>query len=213
MLTPLPLRDHARRWLADRIVRGLVSPDARIGVTDIAAALGISTTPAREALTQLERDGLLRAEPNRGFFVSALDLQEAQDLYPILWTLEGLALRSQGTLSSDVATALREINNDLDRAADDPERALECDEEWHSTLVASCPNHTLLGEIATIRRRVLRYEYAFMRDSGKVPSSVQQHTDILDALLRNDEMEAATRLETHWSSSLRFLADWLKARS
>ena len=209
MVTPVPLRTHVRRWLTDRIVRGDYAPGTRVGVADLAGLLGVSPTPTREALTQLEREGLLRAQPNRGFFVAPLDLREARDLYPVLWTLEGLALRTQGALAAEQAAALRRLNGAMGDAEGDPERVLGLDEEWHRTLVQSCGNQLLLETIEELKRRALRFEYAFMRDSGRIPSSVREHVAVTDAALRGDSAKAALLLEAHWAGSLRFLTEWL----
>ena len=83
----------------DRIITGRIASGTSIRVTDLAADLDVSPTPAREALTQLEREGFVYTEPNRGFFVKPLNQHEAREIYEVLSELERMAMRVQGPIS------------------------------------------------------------------------------------------------------------------
>jgi DNA-binding GntR family transcriptional regulator len=209
-----PLRREVRRVLLDRILRGDIAPGSSIHESDLAIDLGVSRTPLREALLGLEREGFLRSEAGRGFFAAPLTAEDAGELYPILWTLEGLALASSPAPAPSRLTELTRINADLARFERIPERALDLDRIWHDTLLSGCTNRQLVVMTDVLKDQARRYERAYMEDSGRVFVSTQQHEDILRALGAGQRDEAVRLLETNWRVSLDFLLPWLRgARS
>ena len=153
----------------------------------------------------------MRSTPGRGFFVASLTRREVEEIYPILWTLEGLALRSARPPRARHLDDLEGMNELLAKAQNDPEAALERDRRWHGKLLEGCDNSLLLEAIATLKNRAFRYEFAYMRGSGRVITSVGQHREILDALRRDDRDDAVARLEANWRVSVEFLVPWLAA--
>ena len=211
VVPPLPIREQVRRSVLARVMEGELAPGEHLRIGSLAATLGVSPTPAREALMQLEREGMVTADPNRGFFVAQLSTQEIQDLFPIVWTLECLALETQGVPHEGQRSELRAANQALRTESATPGEAVAKDERWHRALVRECGNDVLLSEIARYRRRIDRYEHAFMRVSGRVSTSVEQHDHILAALERGDLPEALTGLRVHWQQGMDFLINWLEA--
>lgn len=207
-----PLRSEVRRLLLEAIVRGDLAPDEGIHEAELSARLGVSRTPLREAMLALVQEGFVTATPGRGFSVRPLSRGDAEEIYPILWTLEGLALRSAWPLSRAALKRLDEANRRLEAARTDPALALARDREWHALLLASCPNRRLLGSIENLKDHAARYEDAFMRHSRKVILSVSQHREIQGAIRRGDLDGALALLETNWRVSLEFLGPWLDSR-
>jgi DNA-binding GntR family transcriptional regulator len=202
------LRDEIRALVMDRIVRGDLPAGAPIRAVDLSAELGVSPTPTREALTQLEREGFVFTEPNRGFFVKPLDRQEAQDVYEVLSELECLAIRLQGPLAQDQFDALVTLNEEMTRSLGDPRQLIGIDERWHRTLTARSGN-TVLAELLTqLSLRVTRYEYAWMQASGQVPDSTEDHAAIASLLREGAIRKAASALKQHWRRSTEFINTW-----
>ncbi|HEU4537786.1 MAG TPA: GntR family transcriptional regulator, partial [Polyangiaceae bacterium] len=115
-MPPLPrsrLRDEVVRELATRIASGSLAEAERLKEVELAAELGVSRTPLREALLVLEREGLVESEVNRGFRVTALSEGRVRELYPILGALEALAVREGGARLAARAGELREANGRL----------------------------------------------------------------------------------------------------
>src|SRR5262249_55563968 len=133
-----PLRDDVHASLRDRIVEGRFPPGSRLPDVQLAAELGVSRTPVREALLRLVREGLVDSDPNRGFFVAPLCRRDVLETYPLVWTLECLALQCCGPPSSDLIKALRQINADMAAVPGDAPRRQELDLCWHQTLVEPC---------------------------------------------------------------------------
>ncbi|MEM6570130.1 MAG: GntR family transcriptional regulator, partial [Planctomycetota bacterium] len=92
-LTRTSLRQQAASELRSRLLRGDLAPGHRVNETAIAAELGVSQTPVREALLLLERERFLDSAPGRGFTVRPLDPDEVREIYPVLGNLEAFALR------------------------------------------------------------------------------------------------------------------------
>jgi DNA-binding GntR family transcriptional regulator len=206
------LRSEVRRLLLGEIVHGDLAPADNINETEVASRLGVSRTPLREAMLALVHDGFLTATPGRGFSVRALTRGDAEDLYPILWTLEGLALRSAWPIPRARLKDMEEANRRLESARGDPALALARDREWHALLLADCPNRKLLLMIENLKHHAARFEDAFMRNSGQVITSVAQHREIQTAIRRGERDRALALLEANWRVSLDFLGPWLESR-
>src|SRR5262249_60049912 len=129
----------------------------------LAAELGVSRTPIREALLYLEREGLVESDPNRGFFVAQLSRKEVLETYPMVWALECLALDSCQPLTPPQIQALRQTNAEMAGVKDDPLHRQELDLRWHQTLLGSCTNERLKEVLAALKQIVRRYECAYIR--------------------------------------------------
>ena len=95
----MPLRQEARKAVLEWILDGTLSPGSDVNEASLAASLGVSRTPLREALLALEQDGFLVSETGRGFRVVPLTERDVEEIYPMLWTLEGLAVRDGANLT------------------------------------------------------------------------------------------------------------------
>jgi DNA-binding GntR family transcriptional regulator len=209
-ITRVPLREQVHRAVVGRILREELAPGARISDSVMAAELGVSRTPVREALLRLEREGFLEVDVGRGFFVKPLSAAEMREVYPILWTLEILALRSLPPLPPSTLAELARINAELAEVGDDPERRIDVDGEWHRTLLEGCANQRLLEMIASVKAVVRRYEYAYMQNAPFIPVSTRTHDEIAQAMERGDIEKAAPLLESNWRFGVEEMLEWLE---
>jgi DNA-binding GntR family transcriptional regulator len=199
-----PIRAELRRIILERIVHGEFAPGMRIKEARLAEELGASRTPLREALINLEQEGFVRSELAHGFTVEPLSGREMRESYPILWTLEALALRSSGNAVHGLLERLAAINAALANAAQAEDR-LRLDKEWHETLLSRCPNRRLNGMISHLRTVVRRYEHLFMSEEQLVSESVDQHQQIIEALRARDIEKAAEILTANWRVTMELL--------
>ena len=197
-----PLRDDVHTLLRERIVEGKSLPGSRLPDVQLAAELGVSRTPVREALLRLVREGLVENDPHRGFFVAPLSRQEVLETYPIVWTLECLALRSCGPPTPGQIQALRQINAEMAAVTADPLRRQDLDLRWHQTLVGPCGNQRLKELLADLKQVVRRYECVYMQDPALVRRSVHDHTEILEALVKKRPKLASRLLERNWRAGM-----------
>lgn len=197
-----PLHAQARQAVLERILRGELAPDTRVVESRLAEDLGVSRTPLREALMHLEREGFLKLEPNRGFFVAPLSAEEARELYPILAMMECEALRLGGLPGTARIEYLGSVNERLAEAAADSERAFQLNAEWHTILTSGCPNRTLLKMLAGVRRKMYRYEWASLPQAARIEAAAEQHAAIAFALEQGDADGAGRDLQEHWQTEL-----------
>ncbi|PZW24078.1 DNA-binding GntR family transcriptional regulator [Thermosporothrix hazakensis] len=207
-----PRREEVRELILERLLKGELAPGSRVKEVWLANELGVSRTPLREALFRLEQEGFVRADPARGFTVVPLTAREVREIYPIIWTLECLALRTAGLVHAEQCAELERLNVELAEEAEASQRRIELDTRWHRTLLQHCPNGRLLRLIDAQKQVAYRYEWAFMRETEVIPVSVQQHAEIIEALRQQDLERAVEVLELNWRSGMGMLLqrlDWL----
>jgi DNA-binding GntR family transcriptional regulator len=182
-------------------VDGRLAPGSNVVERDLSAGLGVSRTPLREALLGLEAEGLLRAEPQRGFFVLELSLGEAKELYPLIGSLEAFAV-GQGKPSG--AGALDDINRRF-RAASNPADAVRHDRDWHEELIRQCQLPRTAAMLESLRTAAARYEYRFFSGRKVIVESARQHADVARALNRKQYSRAAALLKHNWEQGLQWV--------
>ena len=192
-----------------QIVEGLLPPGSRVKDTTVAEQLEVSRTPVREALVRLAHDGFLQADAGRGFRVRKLDAREVEEIYPIVASLETLALELAPPLDPATHQKLESINDEIAATVDDPIRRLHLDEDWHTVLLARCPNKSLLGLIAGLKQRLRVYEYDYWRNAGLAQTSTAEHTGIIRALSSGDLDAAKGLLSGQFSRSVERIVQWL----
>jgi len=196
------LRDAAKDRVRALVVASRLLPGSNLVERDLSARLGVSRTPVREALLGLEAEGLLYTEPGRGFFVSAMSLDEARELYPLIWTLESMAVR-RGRPSA--LEQLRVLGATFRRAAT-PEQALMADRAWHDALIAACGSPRTAALLTPLRIVAARYEYRYFSTAAAVRASADQHDAIVRMLHRRRYAQAAAIVKRNWAQGL----DWVE---
>ncbi len=204
-------RIHAqlRRMAADFEIR----PATRINEAHMAAELGVSRTPLREALNRLVAEGFLTFQSNHGFFCRALDPQQLLDLYEARAAIEceGLRLAIMRGSDADIAELARFHDETLGDYAGctDPLRQLAIDEEFHTHIMALSGNGELArlldnihGRIRYVRMIGLKDFYARARagatqDPRAERQSRADHAAILAAILARDADRATALMREH----------------
>jgi DNA-binding GntR family transcriptional regulator len=205
------LRDRARVEIGERIVTGRLPAGAVLDESALAEEVGVERPVVREALCFLQRDGFVRDATGGRFAVSRLDEVELRETYPVVLLLEGLAVRTTPGYPPDAIARLREINADMERDGGDAAAAAMHDFRFHDELVRHCANEQLLGTLRPLKRRLLRYELAYMAERRNVGRSVGQHAEIIAALERGDRDAAAATVEANFRDSLPGLLGHLDA--
>jgi DNA-binding GntR family transcriptional regulator len=211
MSTPLSretLRHKVRRRVMEEISSHRIRPGERINEVHVAARLGVSPTPLREALIGLEGQSYLSFVAGKGFAATPLTPDEVHDLYSLMALLEGQALTLAPPCEPRRILALRRANARLRRA--DASRASAMDEAWHALLLADCPNQILCRITASLRWPIRRYEVAYFRTARNMHRSAAQHDAVIDALARGKPGRAADLLRDNWLSGIDPILDLLK---
>jgi DNA-binding GntR family transcriptional regulator len=203
-----PLREEIHARVRDRIIAGSFPPSSRLQDVRVASELGVSRTPVREALLRLVKEGLVESDPHRGFFVAPLSRKEVLEIYPIVWTLECLALETSPPPTTPQMQALRQIDAEMASVAADPLRRLELDMRWHHTLVEPSGSQRLMDLLAGLKQLVRRYETVYMQDQSLVRQSTREHTAIVEALGQKKTKLAVQLLKENWRRGM----DWIVKR-
>ena len=200
------------RRVRERILDARMHEGARINEVHLAAELGVSRTPLREALTALAAEGALDSVPRRGFFVRPLTTEELDDIYDIRPLLDPEALRLAGIPDRERLDTLDELNAKL-LASGDLEEAIRNDDEWHLQLVAACPNRVLIDLIRQFMQRTRRYEMALMGNPVNVRSACATHARILQHLREGKLRSARAELKRNLQTGKIPIKAWLEDRA
>ena len=114
-----------------------------------------------------------------------------------------------GPPDTDALAELARINMRFRRAGH-AAAMVKLDAEWHEKLVAGCGNTTLIETLGIFRQRVLRYEIAYARYSGRMLQSAKQHASIVDLIRRGRVRSAIAELERNWRIGPEFIVPWLE---
>jgi DNA-binding GntR family transcriptional regulator len=206
-------RDRACVEIGERIVTGRLPAGAVLDEGALAVEVGVEPPVVREALCFLQRDGFVRDAGEGAFAVSELDEIELRETYPVALLLEGLAVRTTPAYPPDALVRLREINAEMERDGDDAAAAATHDFRFHEELVRHCANDQLLATLRPLKRRLLRYELAYMALPRNVGRSVSGHAAIVEALERDDREAAAAAVEANFRDALPGLLERVAAKA
>lgn len=212
-IKPTAIRDQVYLQVLEDIVTGEFRPGSKIKDTDVAAQLDISRTPVREALLRLVHEGFLEARVGRGFAVCELRVEELREVYPIVWTLEAMALRAAPMPTPQVQAELRQLNVQIGARDQDPLKRLEVDLIWHNNLVQGCGNSTLLDMIDRLKRVLQRYLHAYIMVNPHIKKSIDDHELIVDYLAAGEKERAVAQLEKHFQRNLEIVVQTFEERS
>lgn len=194
------------------IVNGELNPGEKIKDKELAEALGVSRTPVREALLRLENEGFVVTKANRWTQVAMLDLSEANRIYPIVWTLEMLAVETLIDFKLAYIDKLEYFNQKLTAALNNRNGivAAEMDESFHSVIVHAANNPELSSILKPCKMKIRRIEIAYFEGFSGNSESLKEHEDIIYALKNEDFIKAAQYVEANWKSSLARIQQQLK---
>jgi len=187
------LSDRIADQLREAIIRGAFKPGDRLKEADVAAQLGVSTIPVREAFGQLEREGLVTNHPRRGKSVRALTEQDLYDLFRLRASLESIAyemIHENGGLSAKVLDALAVNLKEERQALDSAElgQAAKLDLAFHDLIYREAGSDLLieLWQVLRARLNVFFYWRWRARSSPTALKAWIDHEQILEALCQND---------------------------
>ena len=197
------LREQVYEYLRDQMSRGGLQPGAFLDLNQLAARLGISRTPLREALLNLESQGFVTVLPRRGFRLNALTLDDIRHYYEIIGALEAAALRSVGpALGADDFARMRRLDAAMASAvaARDFDTYYAANLAFHDVYLLRSDNTRLVAHVHLLKRRLYDWPRRERMVQAWEQHSVVEHEDFLQLLERGAIAEAAAHLQdVHWS--------------
>ncbi|WP_412553962.1 GntR family transcriptional regulator [Shimia sp. MIT1388] len=185
------------------IREGRLSPGDRLRETDLATRFGVSRTPVREAIRQLEADGLVTHLPRVGATVRKLDYSEVMELYEMRSVLECTAARMAARMASDVEiTELAAICEEIAKAGKGTE-ASRLNRQFHRALLEAAKNRFLIKSMLALQKAMLILGRTTLADEERFESAIAEHAAILDALSARDGDAAENAMRAHISAGQR----------
>lgn len=192
------LAEDVARFVRRRIFDGTYAAGQYIRLDQLAAELGVSVTPIREALFELKAEGLLTQQPRRGFVVLPVTGRDLTDVSNVQAHIGGeLAARAAAAITDDGLRELEKIQSELEDAyatADD-ERAVRLNHEFHRAINVAADS----PKLAQLMSQITRYapESVFPTIPGWPELSTAHHRRLLAALEARDENLARTAMSEH----------------
>lgn len=196
------MRQHVRVTLRAAIMEGRFPPGSRLLEAQIAAQLGISRAPVREALRELELEGLVKSEPHRGTFVKAPETIEVhiRELFSLRAVLEGLAARIVASNANTDFSILQAFVDEIKQAADarEHERIHNRDLEFHRKVV-ELSRHTLLNATyATIYPQMRGISESVLPTvADRLELIIKVHQKLVNVLKSGDPEAAEALMRRH----------------
>jgi DNA-binding GntR family transcriptional regulator len=202
-----PLAKLVRDDMLAMILRGDLRPGQRINEPDVAARLGVSRVPVREALRELESTGLVVARKHAGVFVREPTADEVHDLYEIRGLLDGFAGRRAARLEEPARTALADLLDASIAAmnaafdAHDVQRYYRENLAFHWAIVEAAGNHALAATYRTVVQKLHLSRLKNLSQDMGMRASIAEHTRIARALRKGDIARCEDLMARHVSDA------------
>jgi DNA-binding GntR family transcriptional regulator len=207
------LSEDVARFVRARIFDGTYAAGGYIRMEQLAAELGISVTPVREALFELRAEGLLAQQPRRGFVVLPVTRRDIADVAEVQAHIGGeLAARAATNITDEQLTELRAIQARLEAAydSDDDELVVRLNHDFHRAVNVAADS----PKLAQLMSQITRYapEAVFPTVSGWPAKSTRGHRRVVAALAKHDQERARAAMSQHLAAGAEPLIAHLIAR-
>ena len=201
----LSLEEMVYERLEEEILTGQLTTESSLTEISLSKRLGVSRTPVRGALHRLAEEGLVEIIPNKGAVVLGVNIKDLIDIYHIRMRLEGL--------SSSIA-AKRISKDELDKLIEtvelaefyvskkDTEHLKELDTAFHSIIYKASGNRLLSKTLSELHRKIKRYRKLSLSVETRVESMVEEHREILNAIINGDSELADKLTAVHIEKAL-----------
>lgn len=207
-----PLTTFIREVISEEIRSGLIAPGERLIEEDLAEAFDVSRTPVREALRQLQVEGLVQSVHNRGFLVNDI-LEDVDIVFNIRARVEGYAASlAARRADADELERLRDLQKELSNAVDagDKNAAVELNSRFHQSVMAAARSARLADLIEKLRTDYVSYQVVSMYSEGQLRASIAEHEEIIEALWRRDSYAADVAVQSHINKGLNAYLRYLR---
>jgi DNA-binding GntR family transcriptional regulator len=194
------LRDQVLRAIRNGLVTGQIVPGVVYSAAALAAELGVSNSPVREAMLALVDEGLMEVVPNRGYRPVTLTAADTAEIIQLRELLEvpAVGLAAEGDIS-DVHAALEDLVGVIEQtaAAGDIAGNLDADREFHIMLAGAGGNRRLASLVASLRDQARLYNLRHLAESGELRASAAEHRPLLAAVAAGDRPLAERLMRAH----------------
>ncbi len=194
------LSDKVYRYLRDGIAEGRYQTGDCLVEMKIAEELGVSRTPVREALKQLELEDLVSSHPNRGVVVKGFSIEDLQDVSTIRHLLEGQAAYwAAERISEPLLSELRDVVDLMEfyTGKNDIQHLVTLDTRFHELIYEASGSRTIRHILASLHHNIRKARQSSLTLPDRAPNSLEEHRSIFRAIERRDAPEAKAQMEAH----------------
>ncbi len=207
---PLPLRTIIYEQLVNDIMRGRINAGERLSEAALVERFGVSKTPIREALIQMEREGYILLRKNIGAVVQKVSTKMVEEIFTIVAVLESYATEvvvAEGKFTKRDIVHLAKLISEMKKRAQRRQyleyRSLNA--EFHDYFVGKLGNETLRLKVVDLRKRMYGIVSGGLTLPMHIDRYVECHRQILDAVKNSDATKAARLMRDHLMESKNFM--------
>jgi DNA-binding GntR family transcriptional regulator len=192
--------DQLREAIEEKIAVGEFPPGKRLDEAELLARFGISRTPLREALIQLDSLGLVEIRPRRGVYVADVSPQRLIEMFEVMGELEAMCGRlAARRITEDEQKRLHSAHEACRAAAEShhPDAYYYANEQFHFAIYASSHNAYLAEQARQLHRKLRVYRRLQLRVRDRVSNSFAEHVGIVAAIAAGNGELAAERMRQH----------------
>ena len=205
------LRGRVFQSIRENILNGVYEENEELRENTIAKELGVSRTPVREALRQLELEGLVKIVPNKGACVTGITEKDVKDIYATRSMLEGLCARWATEYITDEQIAeleevilLAEFHLKRD-SKEQSQQVTELDGKFHEVLYRASNSRMLRHVLSDFHKYVRLARKASVTNHMRAEKSIEEHKAILDAIKSKDADRAEALANDHMMNVMKYL--------
>jgi DNA-binding GntR family transcriptional regulator len=194
------IREIVLQELRTGIFTGDIKPGDRLVENNIAVAMGVSRTPVREALRQLESEGLALNIPRKGTVVKGICIEDAIEIYDIREVLEGLAVRGACLHISRIEIReLKEIIDNMRKLIElnEEKEYVEVHNKFNRIILDACHNKRLIAQMEYIYEYLQSLRKISLMTKERKLDALKEHMEIVEAIEVGDEELAEGRARAH----------------
>ena len=194
-LTAETLPSKIYRILREAIIKGQLQPGERLVQDELAKTLNVSRMPIREAIKQLAAEGYVTVEPHKGAVVKQFTIHELEEIYFLRAKFEPMAAaKSLKTMSPQLVTQLRELNDKM-KKTDDTDEYVQLNIQFHHLLIKDCPWGKLNSIIENLWTGFPQQTPHLL--PNQIATSISEHDLMVEALANNNIELTCQLLEQH----------------
>jgi DNA-binding GntR family transcriptional regulator len=195
---PLTLRQKAYQLLKQEIISGYLPPGSLLTESELAISIGVSKTPVREALSQLEHDKLVSPIPRKGYLVTTITLKDIQEIFEIRLILERAVtmLAVERITKSELVKLERYLELKFDPSDQESfYQYIQANKEFHMEIARASHNSRLVEHLAQVFIDAQRLQYMDLTIGESSWAWQRDHERIIEALRKRDQPSAAIAVE------------------
>ena len=196
----LPLRDVVFNTLREAILKGELKPGERLMELQLAATLGVSRTPIREAIRMLEQEGLAVTIPRKGAEVAKMTEKDMEDVLQIRDALDELAASiACEQMTKEQLDTLTETMHEFEEStkSKDLKKIAAADVQFHDIIYQATGNPKLVNMLNNLREQMYRYRLEYIKDRQTRNTLIQEHQEIIDSIEKKDIERAKKAILVH----------------